>query len=139
MIGAFVPLQPVAGISAVRYGRSFRENCEIPQNLRGHYIRVAPTSPTTTRHSHRAAEIPATGAPPSPSNKHVVGDQLLHQSVDAGIRGGNVLVLPRRQADRIVEYRQHNRFEREVDLTEVKGIGPKMFERLRPYLKVNRR
>jgi len=42
-------------------------------------------------------------------------------------------------ADRIVEYRQHNRFEREVDLTEVNGIGPKKFERLRPYLKINRR
>lgn len=42
-------------------------------------------------------------------------------------------------ADRIVEYRQHHRFEREVDLTEVKGIGPKVFERLRPYLQVNHR
>jgi len=42
-------------------------------------------------------------------------------------------------ADRIVEYRQHNRFEREVDLTEVNGIGPKKFERLRPYLQINRR
>ena len=42
-------------------------------------------------------------------------------------------------ADRIVEYRQHHRFEREVDLTEVKGIGPKVFERLRPYLQINRR
>ncbi len=41
-------------------------------------------------------------------------------------------------ADRIVAYRQHNRFEREVDLTEVNGIGPKMFERLRPYLRINR-
>ena len=42
-------------------------------------------------------------------------------------------------ADRIVEYRQHNRFEREVDLTEVNGIGAKKFERLRPYLQINRR
>lgn len=42
-------------------------------------------------------------------------------------------------ADRIVEYRQHHRFNREVDLTEVSGIGPKMFERLRPYLRVHRR
>lgn len=41
-------------------------------------------------------------------------------------------------ADRIVEYRQHHRFEREVDVTDVNGIGPKMFERLRPYLKINR-
>jgi len=39
-------------------------------------------------------------------------------------------------ADRIVAYRQQKRFEREVDITEVKGIGPKMYERLRPYLKI---
>ncbi len=41
-------------------------------------------------------------------------------------------------ADRIVAYRQHNRFEREVDITEVTGIGPKVYERLRPYLKIRR-
>lgn len=41
-------------------------------------------------------------------------------------------------ADRIVEYRQHHRFEKAIDITEVKGIGPKTFERLRPYLKVNK-
>ena len=42
-------------------------------------------------------------------------------------------------ADRIVEYRQRKRFERGVDITEVKGIGPKMYERLRPYLRIKRR
>jgi predicted DNA-binding helix-hairpin-helix protein len=42
-------------------------------------------------------------------------------------------------ADRIVEYRQQKRFEREVDITEVKGIGPKLYERLRPYLKIQHR
>jgi len=41
-------------------------------------------------------------------------------------------------ADRIVAYRQHHRFEREVDITDVKGIGPKVYERLRPYLKIRR-
>jgi hypothetical protein len=39
-------------------------------------------------------------------------------------------------ADRIVEYRSSHQFEHEVDITEVKGIGPKLFERLRPYLKI---
>ena len=39
-------------------------------------------------------------------------------------------------ADRIVEYRQTHRFAREIDVTEVNGIGPKLFERIRPYLKV---
>ena len=47
--------------------------------------------------------------------------------------------IGRTLADRIVEYRQHHRFEREVDLTDVDGIGPKTFERLRPYLRINRR
>ncbi len=42
-------------------------------------------------------------------------------------------------ADRIVEYRQRKRFEREVDITEVKGIGPKLYEQLRPYLRIRRR
>ena len=41
-------------------------------------------------------------------------------------------------ADRIVEYRQLHRFANEVDITEVKGIGPKLYERLKPYLKVNK-
>ena len=39
-------------------------------------------------------------------------------------------------ADRIVEYRQDNRFESEIDITDVKGIGAKMYEKLKPYLKV---
>ncbi len=39
-------------------------------------------------------------------------------------------------ADRIIDYRQHNRFETEIDITDVKGIGPKMYEKLKPYLKV---
>ena len=41
-------------------------------------------------------------------------------------------------ADRIVAYRQHGHFEHEVDITEVKGIGPKLYERIKPYLKVRR-
>ena len=39
-------------------------------------------------------------------------------------------------ADRIVAYRQHKRFETEIDITEVKGIGPRLYERIKPYLKV---
>jgi len=41
-------------------------------------------------------------------------------------------------ADRIVEYRQLNRFEKEVDIINVKGIGPRMYERLKPYLKIQK-
>jgi DNA uptake protein ComE-like DNA-binding protein len=39
-------------------------------------------------------------------------------------------------AGRIAEYRQHARFEKEADITAVKGIGPGLYERLKPYLKV---
>jgi competence ComEA-like helix-hairpin-helix protein len=41
-------------------------------------------------------------------------------------------------ADRIVAYRQHERFEEEIDITNVKGIGPRLFERIKPYLRVRR-
>ncbi|MFH1372315.1 MAG: helix-hairpin-helix domain-containing protein [bacterium] len=39
-------------------------------------------------------------------------------------------------ANRIVAYRRQQSFSREIDITEVKGIGPKLYERLRPYLRV---
>ncbi len=42
------------------------------------------------------------------------------------------------KANRIVAYRQHHRFEKVVDITEVDGIGPKLFEKIRPYLKIRR-
>lgn len=41
-------------------------------------------------------------------------------------------------ADRIVAYRQDHVFKKEVDITDVKGIGPKVFERIRPYLRIQR-
>jgi DNA uptake protein ComE-like DNA-binding protein len=40
-------------------------------------------------------------------------------------------------ADRIIDFRQHHRFERPVDLTEINGIGPKLLEQLRPYIRIN--
>lgn len=42
-------------------------------------------------------------------------------------------------ADRIVAYRQDHRFERAVDLVDVSGIGAKSLERLRPYIRINRK
>ena len=41
-------------------------------------------------------------------------------------------------AERIVSYRQSHQFENEVDITEVYGIGPKLYERIKPYLKIRR-
>ncbi|MFZ1683334.1 MAG: helix-hairpin-helix domain-containing protein [Candidatus Zixiibacteriota bacterium] len=41
-------------------------------------------------------------------------------------------------ADRIVAYRQVKPFKSEIDITEVKGIGPKLYERLKPYLRVQK-
>jgi competence ComEA-like helix-hairpin-helix protein len=46
--------------------------------------------------------------------------------------------IGRTLADRIVAYRSDHRFETEIDITNVSGIGPKLYERLRPYLRVNR-
>ncbi len=39
-------------------------------------------------------------------------------------------------ADRIVVFRQHTRFNKEIDITDVKGIGPKLYEKIKPYLQV---
>lgn len=39
-------------------------------------------------------------------------------------------------ADRIVAYRDTHRFAREIDITEVRGVGAKLYEQIRPYLKV---
>ena len=41
-------------------------------------------------------------------------------------------------ADRIVKYRQEHRFEKTVDITDVRGIGPKLYERIKPYLRIKR-
>lgn len=40
-------------------------------------------------------------------------------------------------AERILEYRRQKRFETPEELMEVKGIGPKKFERIRPYIRVD--
>jgi len=39
-------------------------------------------------------------------------------------------------ADRIVAYRKHHPFQREIDITDVNGIGAKLYERIRPYLRI---
>lgn len=44
--------------------------------------------------------------------------------------------IGRTLADRIVEYRTLQPFRQEIDITEVKGIGPKLYERIRPYLHI---
>ncbi len=41
-------------------------------------------------------------------------------------------------ADRIVEYRRKQRFVQEIDITDVRGIGPRTFEKIRPYLRIKR-
>jgi hypothetical protein len=39
-------------------------------------------------------------------------------------------------ADRIVEYRAQHRFQKEIDITEVKGVGAKLYEQIQPYLRI---
>lgn len=41
-------------------------------------------------------------------------------------------------ADRIVAYRMTRRFDDPLDVTNVEGIGPKTYERIKPYLRVIR-
>ncbi len=41
-------------------------------------------------------------------------------------------------ADRIVAYRQHSRFKEAIDITNIKGIGARTWEKIKPYLKVKR-
>ena len=42
-----------------------------------------------------------------------------------------------KKAEAIIEYRQKNPFKDLSELTEVKGIGPKLLEKLRPSVTVN--
>ena len=42
-------------------------------------------------------------------------------------------------ADRIVAYRQETLFVEPIDITNVTGIGPRLYEKLKPFLKVRRR
>lgn len=41
-------------------------------------------------------------------------------------------------ADRIITYREQQSFEEPVDLTNIKGIGPHLYERIKPYIRINR-
>ena len=39
-------------------------------------------------------------------------------------------------ADRIVAHRQNNHFDKTIDITDVHGIGPKLYEKIKPYLRI---
>ncbi|MCK4606950.1 MAG: helix-hairpin-helix domain-containing protein [candidate division Zixibacteria bacterium] len=40
-------------------------------------------------------------------------------------------------ADNIVEYRRQHRIDTVTDIMNVPGIGPKTYEKIRPYLRIN--
>ncbi len=40
-------------------------------------------------------------------------------------------------ANNIVEYRRQHRIDTVTDIMNIPGIGPKTFERIRPYLRIN--
>ncbi len=42
-------------------------------------------------------------------------------------------------ADRIVEYREENKFVETIDITNVPGIGARKYEKIKPYLKISYR
>jgi len=41
-------------------------------------------------------------------------------------------------AERIDAYRKEHKFEQVIDITNVKGIGPRLYERIKPYLEIKR-
>lgn len=41
-------------------------------------------------------------------------------------------------AERIDEYRREHRFEEVIDITNVRGIGARTYERIKPYLEIKR-
>lgn len=83
-------------------------------------------------------------APPSPRLEVIVGsDEKMYTGifvVDPNTSPADSLeLLPgigRTLADRIVEFRKTHPFKREVDITDVNGIGPKLYERIKPYLRI---
>lgn len=42
-------------------------------------------------------------------------------------------------ADRIVAYREEHHFKQPIDITDVRGIGPRVYERIKPYLRIRSR
>ena len=83
-------------------------------------------------------------APPSPRLELILGqDEKIFTGVfvvDPNTSPADSLeLLPgigRTLADRIVEFRKTHPFKREIDITDVNGIGPKLYERIKPYLRV---
>lgn len=41
------------------------------------------------------------------------------------------------KAERIIAYRAKRKFKKPVELRRIKGIGPKMFKRLQPFLSIS--
>ncbi len=41
-------------------------------------------------------------------------------------------------ADRIIEYRQEHTFYQPIDITNVNGIGPRLYEKIKPYIKISK-
>ncbi|MEK7775348.1 MAG: helix-hairpin-helix domain-containing protein [Candidatus Zixiibacteriota bacterium] len=88
----------------------------------------------------------AESAPPSPRLELILGqDDKIFTGVfilDPNTSPADSLeLLPgigRTLADRIVEYRKTHSFKREVDITDINGIGPKLYERIKPYLRIAR-
>ena len=99
----------------------------------------------TLRHFVRAFTAPALAlaiATLAAPTVHAEGDAAASKVVNINQASSNELArLPRvgaKLADRIVAHRaQHGSFKRVEDLMEVKGVGEKMFGKLRPYLVVS--
>ncbi|MCS6965545.1 MAG: helix-hairpin-helix domain-containing protein [Candidatus Kapabacteria bacterium] len=80
------------------------------------------SSPDTTRVQRQSRSLPPTAS---------VNINIATKAELMSLPGIGAVI-----AERIVEYRQQKPFETPEELLEVKGIGPKKFERIRPYVRV---
>ncbi len=74
----------------------------------------------------------------SGSNEHYLGIFVLDPNTSPADSLELIPGIGKELADRILAYRKNNRFEKKVDITEIKGIGAKTYERIKPYLKIKR-
>ncbi|MEA1981856.1 MAG: helix-hairpin-helix domain-containing protein, partial [candidate division Zixibacteria bacterium] len=71
----------------------------------------------------------------SDSDEHYLGIFVLDPNTAPADSLELIPGIGKKLADRILEYRKNNRFKKEVDITEIRGIGAKTYEYIKPYLK----
>lgn len=95
---------------------------------------------------HKATEVPAAAAQPvdeseaytrrsrTVSSKSATHQPLVNLNTASKTRLMTIPGIGEATADRILQYRSHTPFSRPDDLMNIKGIGEKRFERMRPFI-----